>query len=65
MGKYFLRDTEVAAPDAANAWFSYAEKQGIDVPKAISIWEDASSEAGAESRRLVGGAGIRVEPGLG
>ncbi|MFC0397255.1 hypothetical protein [Paraburkholderia rhizosphaerae] len=65
MGKYFLRDTEVAEPDAACAWFSYAEKHGIDVPRAISIWEDASSEEGFESRRAVGDAGIRIEPGIG
>jgi hypothetical protein len=65
MGKYFLRDTEVAEPDAANAWFSYAGEHGIDMPKAISIWEDASSEAGVDSRRMVGHAGIRVEPGIG
>jgi hypothetical protein len=65
MGKYFLRDTEVAEPDAANAWFSYAGEHGIDVPRAISIWQDASSEAGADSRRAVENAGIRIEPGMG
>ncbi|MBN3766886.1 hypothetical protein [Burkholderia sp. Ac-20365] len=61
MGKYFLREREIAEPDAANAWFAYAESHGIDIPKAISIWEDAPTEEGAESRRLVGQAGIRVE----
>ncbi|APR36181.1 MULTISPECIES: hypothetical protein [unclassified Paraburkholderia] len=65
MGKYFLRNTEVAEPDAANAWFSYAGEHGIDMPKAISIWEDASSEEGGDSRRAVGKAGIRIEPGVG
>nr|WP_175227691.1 hypothetical protein [Paraburkholderia humisilvae] len=65
MGKYFLRDIEVTEPDAARAWFSYAGAHGIEVPKAISIWEDASSEEGFESRRMVGDAGIRVEPGIG
>jgi hypothetical protein len=65
MGKYFLRDAEVAEPDAANVWFSYAGEHGIDVPRAISIWEDASSEAGVDSRRVVGHAGIRIEPGMG
>ncbi|MGT2471218.1 hypothetical protein [Paraburkholderia terrae] len=61
MGKYLLREREIAEPDAANAWFAYAESHGIDIPKAISIWEDAATEAGAESRRLVGQAGIRID----
>ncbi|MEM5385678.1 hypothetical protein VSR68_19065 [Paraburkholderia phymatum] len=61
MGKYFLRDSEIAEPDAANAWFAYAESHGIDIPKAISIWEDAATEEGAGSRRLVEQAGIRID----
>lgn len=61
MGKYLLREREIAEPDAANAWFAYAESHGIDIPKAISIWEDAATEEGAESRRLVGQAGIRID----
>ncbi len=62
MGKYFMLDTEVPEPDAATTWFAYAGRQGIDMPKAISIWEDAATESGAESRRIVGGAGIRIDP---
>jgi hypothetical protein len=61
MGKYFLRDHELPVPEAANRWFAYAERHGIDISKAISIWEDAATEEGAESRRLVGAAGITVE----
>ncbi|MFP3555975.1 hypothetical protein SB861_35475 [Paraburkholderia sp. SIMBA_049] len=61
MGKYLLREREIAEPDAANAWFTYAESHSIDIPKAISIWEDAATEEGAESRRLVGQAGIRID----
>ena len=61
MGKYSLQEREIAEPDAANAWFAYAESHGIDIPKAISIWEDAATEEGVESRRLVGQAGIRIE----
>ncbi|AUT59718.1 hypothetical protein [Paraburkholderia terrae] len=61
MGKYSLQEREIAEPDAANAWFAYAESHGIDIPKAISIWEDAAMEEGAESRRLVGQAGIRID----
>ncbi|BCF97419.1 hypothetical protein PPGU19_019880 [Paraburkholderia sp. PGU19] len=59
MGKYLLREREIAEPDAANAWFAYAESHGIDIPRAISIWEDAAT--GAESRRLVGQADIRID----
>ncbi|WP_109478421.1 hypothetical protein [Paraburkholderia sp. C35] len=61
MGKYFLREREIAEPDAANAWFAYAESHGIDIPKAISIWEDAATEEGVESRRTVERAGIRLD----
>jgi hypothetical protein len=57
----FLQNHEVSEPDAANKWFAYAENQGIDIPKAISIWEDAATESGAESRRIIGAAGITIE----
>jgi hypothetical protein len=65
MGKYFLQSTELPEPDAANAWFAYAESHGIDIPKAISIWEDAATESGAESRRMIGAAGITVDTAAG
>ena len=61
MGKYFLQNRELPEPDAASQWFAYAESQGIDIPRAISIWEDAATESGTESRRLVGAAGITIE----
>jgi hypothetical protein len=61
MGKYFLQNRELPEPDAANRWFAYAESHGIDIPKAISIWEDAATESGTESRRLVSAAGITIE----
>lgn len=61
MGKYFIRDSEIAEADAANKWFAYAESHGIDIPRAISIWEDAATQGGAESRRIVEQAGIRVD----
>ncbi|TDN70514.1 hypothetical protein [Paraburkholderia sp. BL10I2N1] len=64
MGKYFLQNSEVPEPDAANRWFAYAESHGIDIPKAISIWEDAATESGTESRRIIGSAGIRIDPGI-
>lgn len=61
MGKYFLRDSEIAEPDAANEWFAYAESHGIEIPKAIGIWEDAATAEGAASRRVVEQAGIRID----
>ena len=61
MGKYFLQNHELPEPDAANRWFAYAESHGIDIPRAISIWEDAATEEGCESRRAVAKAGIRIE----
>jgi hypothetical protein len=35
--------------------------RGIDVPKAISIWEDAAERTGDASRRVFAQSGIRVE----
>jgi hypothetical protein len=61
MGKYFLQNHELPEPDAANTWFAYAESHGIDIPKAISIWEDAATESGSESRQMVSAAGITIE----
>ena len=61
MGKYFLDDHELPEPDAANRWFAYAESHGIDIARAISIWEDAATESGAKSRKLVGAAGITID----
>jgi hypothetical protein len=61
MGKYFLQNHELPEPDAANTWFAYAECHGIDIPKAISIWEDAATKEGEESRRVVSAAGITIE----
>ena len=64
MGKYFLEQAEIAEPDAANTWFAYVGNHGIEIPKAISIWEDAATESGAESRRVVASAGITIDPCL-
>jgi hypothetical protein len=61
MGKYFLRDREITEPNAATTWFAYAGNHGIDISRAISIWEDAATEEGAASRRLVEQAGIRID----
>ena len=61
MGKYFFRDSEIAEPDAANKWFAYAASHDIEISKAISVWEDAATEEGGASRRLVEQAGIRVD----
>jgi hypothetical protein len=64
MGKYFFEQAEITEPDAANTWFAYAGNHGIEIPKAISIWEDAATESGAESRRVVRSAGITIDPCL-
>ena len=55
------KEPELPEPEAANRWFAYAESHGIDIPKAISIWEDAATVSGNESRRLVREAGITIE----
>ncbi|MEX3957352.1 hypothetical protein [Trinickia sp. EG282A] len=61
MHKYFIDDREVDETAAAAAWFDRAEHRGIDIPKAISLWEDASERTGEESRRIVAHTGVRVE----
>jgi hypothetical protein len=61
MDKYFLKDREVSEADAATAWFDHAENHGIDIARAISLWENASDIDGDDSRRAVAQAGIRVE----
>ncbi len=62
MGKYFLEGREVAETDAAAAWFTHAASCGIEVSRAIDLWEDAATAEGDASRRAVGEAGIRIEP---
>jgi hypothetical protein len=61
MGKYFLHNRELPEQEAANRWFAFAEENGIDIPRAISIWEDAATEEGEQARRLVSAAGITLE----
>jgi hypothetical protein len=61
MDKYFLQDREVTEADAATAWFTHAGNRGIDIARAISLWEDASDVEGDEGRRAVAQAGIRIE----
>jgi hypothetical protein len=60
MDQYFLHERPIPEPEASTAWFAYAERHGIDVPRAISIWEDASTPEGEASRQTVAKAGIRV-----
>ena len=61
MDQYFLDGRPISEADASTAWFDYAERNGIDVPRAISLWEDAATPEGEASRRAVSQAGIRVE----
>lgn len=60
MDQYFLHDRSVPEPEASTAWFDYAERHGIDVPRAISLWEDAATPDGETSRQAVAQAGIRI-----
>lgn len=67
MDQYFLDDRPVAEAQASTAWFEYAERNGIDLPRAISLWEDASTPEGEASRQVVDRRGsalssIRDEP---
>jgi hypothetical protein len=61
MLKYYVDDREVTEPEAAAVWFGRADDRGIDVSKAISVWEDAAAPEGDASRELVAHAGIRVQ----
>ena len=63
MTQYFLGDRLVSEPAASTVWFDYAERSGIDVSRAISLWEDAAMPDGKASRQAVAQAGIRVEVG--
>ncbi|PLZ03587.1 hypothetical protein CY652_04140 [Burkholderia sp. WAC0059] len=60
-GKYFVNGLETPEKDAASRWFDYAQAQGIDVSRAISLWEDAALPDGDQGRAAVGQAGIRIE----
>ncbi|PCE26804.1 hypothetical protein BWP39_08415 [Paraburkholderia acidicola] len=61
MGTYFVKDHAVPEPQAATLWFTYAGNHGIEISRAINIWEDAATDAGTESRDIVERAGIRIE----
>ena len=61
MSKYFLEGREVPETDAASAWFTHAASSGIEISRAIDIWEDAATIEGNQSRLAVGEAGIRIE----
>ncbi|WP_322009298.1 hypothetical protein [Paraburkholderia sp. J12] len=61
-GRYFIDEKETPEPQAAKRWFRYAEEHGIDVARAISLWEDAATPEGEKSRGTVAAAGIRIVP---
>lgn len=61
-GQYFEESREISEPQAASRWFTYAQQNGIDVARAISLWEDAATPAGERSRETVAGCGIRIVP---
>jgi hypothetical protein len=60
MDQYFIDNRSIPEPEASTVWFDYAERNGIEVPRAISLWEDASTPEGEASRQAVAKAGIRV-----
>ncbi len=61
-GRYFVNEQEIPEPQAANRWFRYAQEHGIDIARAISLWEDAATLEGEQSRGTIQAAGIRIEP---
>lgn len=61
-GKYFIGDEPISERQAASRWFSYAQEHDIDVSRAISLWEDAVTPEGEQSRIQISSAGIRVVP---
>jgi hypothetical protein len=60
--RYFIDEHEIPEPQAANNWFSYAEEHDIDIGRAISLWEDAATPEGGQSRSAIAAAGIRIVP---
>ncbi|QBQ97400.1 hypothetical protein [Paraburkholderia pallida] len=61
-GQYFEANHEIPEPQAATLWFTYAQENGIDVARAISLWEDAATPEGGRSRETIAGCGIRIVP---
>jgi hypothetical protein len=60
--QYFVDEQETPEQQAANRWFAYAEEHDIDIGRAISLWEDAPTPEGEESRNAIAAAGIRIVP---
>jgi hypothetical protein len=61
-GQYFDAGREIPEPEAANRWFRYAREHGIDIARAISLWEDAATPEGGQSRESIAGCGLRIVP---
>jgi len=59
-GRYFVDEQEVPEPQAANRWFGYVQEHDIDIARAISLWEDAATPGGEQSRSTIAAAGIRI-----
>jgi hypothetical protein len=60
--QYFEADREIPEPQAANLWFRYAQEQGIEIARAISLWEDAVTPEGGPSRASIASSGLRIVP---
>jgi hypothetical protein len=61
MSQYIMAGREIPETDAAAAWFAYAANKGIDISRAIDLWEEAATIESEQSRLAVGEAGIRIE----
>lgn len=61
-GRYFVANDEIPEQQAASRWFRYAQEHGVEVSRAISVWEDAATLEGERSRATVAAAGIRIHP---
>lgn len=60
MTHYLLDGQKVTEAVAASAWMRFSETSTYDMPTSISIWQDASTREGEESREKLRAARIDV-----
>ncbi len=60
MTHYLLDGHKVTEAAAASAWMRYSETSTYDMPTSISIWQDATTREGEESRAKLRAARIEV-----
>ncbi|CAM2172950.1 Sel1 repeat family protein [Paraburkholderia sacchari] len=61
-GQYFEENREISEQQAASRWFTYTQDNGIEISRAISLWEDAATPEGERSRETIASSGIRIVP---